>query len=36
MREPYKDPQLWKHLETVGNEFADYFKKQDKEPTTPS
>ena len=26
VREQYKDPQLWPHLETVGNEFAAYFK----------
>jgi hypothetical protein len=25
IRGQYKDPQLWGHLETVGNEFADYF-----------
>ena len=29
MREAYKDPSFLKHLETMGNEFAEYFKKQD-------
>jgi len=29
MREAYKDPSYLKHLETMGNEFAEYFKKQD-------
>ena len=29
MREAYKDPNYLKHLETVGNEFAEYFRKQD-------
>jgi hypothetical protein len=29
MREAYKDPNYLKHLETVGNEFAHYFKQQD-------
>ncbi len=28
-REFYKDPHYLQHLETVGNEFAAYFKKQD-------
>ena len=28
IREQYKDPQLWPHLETVGNEFAAYFKER--------
>lgn len=26
IRAQYKDPHLWGHLETVGNEFAVYFK----------
>jgi hypothetical protein len=26
IRSRYKDPLLWGHLETVGNEFATYFK----------
>lgn len=26
IRRQYKDPHLWSHLETVGNEFAEYFK----------
>ena len=26
IREQFKDPLLWSHLETVGNEFAAYFK----------
>ena len=30
MREAYKDPNYLQHLETIGNEFAAYFKKQDK------
>ena len=29
MREAYKDPNYLKHLETVGNDFATYFKQQD-------
>jgi hypothetical protein len=29
MREAYKDPNYLKHLESVGNEFAIYMKKQD-------
>jgi len=29
MREVYKYPSYLKHLETIGNEFAEYFKKQD-------
>ena len=29
MREAYKDPNYLTHLETIGNEFAAYFKKQD-------
>ena len=29
MREAYNDPSFLKHLETMGNEFAEYFKKQD-------
>ena len=30
MREAYQDPNYLQHLETVGNEFATHFKKQDK------
>jgi hypothetical protein len=30
MREAYKDPNYLQHLETIGNEFAAHFKKQDK------
>lgn len=30
MREAYQDPSYLKHLETMGGEFAEYFKKQDK------
>ena len=26
IRQQYKDPHLWGHLETVGNQFASYFK----------
>jgi hypothetical protein len=26
IRQQYKDPHLWGHLEIVGNEFAEYFK----------
>jgi hypothetical protein len=26
VREQYKDPHLWGHLETVGNDYAGYFK----------
>ena len=26
VRQQYKDPYLWGHLESVGNEFAAYFK----------
>lgn len=29
LREFYKDPSYLRHLETVGNDFADYYKKQD-------
>lgn len=29
MREAYKDPGYLQHLETIGNEFAAYFKKHD-------
>jgi hypothetical protein len=29
MREAYKDPSFLKHLEAIGNEFANEFKKQD-------
>jgi hypothetical protein len=31
VRQQYKDPQLWPHLETVGNEFAAYFKNRSPE-----
>jgi len=31
MRAAYKDPGYLKHLETIGNEFAEYFQKQDKD-----
>ena len=31
MREAYKDPNHLKHLEIIGNEFASYFKNQDKD-----
>lgn len=31
MRAAYQDPGYLKHLETIGNEFADYFQKQDKD-----
>ena len=30
MREFYKDPNYLRNLETVGNDYAEYFKKQDK------
>jgi hypothetical protein len=29
MRESYQDPGYLRHLEIMGNEFAEYFKKQD-------
>ncbi len=29
MRDAYQDPGYLRHLETIGNEFAEYFKKQD-------
>jgi hypothetical protein len=29
MRDAYKDPSYLRHLEIVGNEFAEYFKTQD-------
>ena len=29
MREAYKDPNYLKNLETIGDEFAAYFKQQD-------
>jgi len=29
MRDAYQDPNFLKHLETIGNEFAEHFKKQD-------
>jgi hypothetical protein len=25
IRQKYKDPNLWSHLETVGNQYAAYF-----------
>jgi hypothetical protein len=28
IRHQYKDPQFWPHLETVGNEFAEQFRKR--------
>ena len=28
IRHVYKDPHLWSHLETVGTQFADYFKER--------
>lgn len=28
VRQQYQDPHLWAHLETVGNEFAAYFKER--------
>jgi hypothetical protein len=28
VRQQYKDPLYWNHLETVGNEMADYFKRR--------
>lgn len=31
VRRQYKDPHLWEHLETVGNEFAGYFKSRNGE-----
>ena len=31
VRQQYKDPNFWPHIETVGNEFADYFKKRSPE-----
>ena len=31
VRHHYKDPQFWPHLETVGNEFAEHFKKRSPE-----
>ena len=31
IRQQYKDPHFWPHLETVGNEFAEYFKKKSPE-----
>ena len=31
VRQQYKDPTFWPHLETVGNEFAEYFKKRSPE-----
>lgn len=30
MREAYQDPSYLRHLEAMGGEFAEYFKKQDK------
>ena len=31
VREQYKDPHFWPHLEAVGNEFAEHFKKKSPE-----
>jgi hypothetical protein len=31
MREAYKDPNYLRHLETVGSDYAVYFKKQDED-----
>ena len=31
VRQQYKDPNFWPHLETVGNEFAEHFKKKSPE-----
>jgi len=31
IRAQYKDPQLWGHLETVGNEYAESFKSRNAE-----
>jgi hypothetical protein len=31
IRGQYKDPHLWGHLETVGNEFAEYFSGRSRE-----
>jgi hypothetical protein len=31
IRESYKDPGFLRHLETVGNEFAEYYKGQSPE-----
>ena len=31
VRQQYKDPQLWPHLEAVGNEFAAHFKNRSPE-----
>ena len=31
VRQQYKDPNFWPHIETVGNEFAEYFKKRSPE-----
>jgi hypothetical protein len=31
VRQQYKDPHFWPHLETVGNEFAEHFKKRSPE-----
>jgi hypothetical protein len=31
IREAYKDPNYLRHLETVGTDYAAYFKKQDKD-----
>ena len=28
IRQQYKDPHLWSHLETVGNQFAAYFQER--------
>jgi hypothetical protein len=31
VRQQYKDPQFWPHIETVGNEFAAHFKRRSPE-----
>jgi hypothetical protein len=31
IREAYKDPNYLKHLETIGTQYADYFKAQNKD-----
>jgi hypothetical protein len=28
IRQAYKDPNVWRHLEAVGNEYAKYFERQ--------
>jgi len=31
IRQKYKDPHLWAHLETVGNQYATYFQRRSEE-----